>query len=84
MLPRNLPVTRTEQFLENQELIPRHTSAKTTLADGSSSNTSLYYARVCVVPLTFIMKLDGITCEVLFGIDILNKFVISLTPPLNP
>lgn len=80
--------TNTALFLESLGLIPRHTSAKTTLANGSSSNVSTVYWIELECGKQNIshdfMRLDGMTCEVLFGIDILDQLGYSLKSSLIP
>lgn len=72
----------TAKFIEAQGIIPRHISAKTTLANGTSSELSSVYWIEMICDGVFIshdlMRLDGMSCDVLFGVDILQKLSYNL------
>lgn len=74
---------KTAKYLEQLGVQPRYTSTKTTLADGSSSSLNFvywseFYADGMKLSHDF-LRLDGMTSDILFGVDILIKLGYDLT-----
>lgn len=77
--------TNTAKYLESRGVKPRHTSTKTTLADGTTSSlTLIYWSEFFTDGLRLahdFMRLDGMTSDVLFGVDILQILGYDLVRP---